>query len=234
MACVFDIHSDRAMFRKPYTTTSSVSYPFPPPTTVAGIVSAILGFANKSNETIGNAAYWEKMSGTQIAIKINTPIKWEIQTVNFLTTKQSQTGRVQIKHHYVKKPSYRIYLRGELEESLCRSLKKHQYTYTPYLGVAYALANITFIGQFPEKICNTTTVDTTFPITDPEGPLEPAMVKNNSLNKTEVPFEFSPKRDLKKVLDVLYKNTANPLHFKIPPKDLVLINDENVKFFPSW
>src|SRR6056297_898347 len=172
MACVFDIHSQRAMFRKPYTTTSSVSYPFPPPTAVAGIVSAILGFANKSDETIGNAAYWEKMSGTQIAIKINTPIKWETHTVNFQTTKQSQTGHVQIKHHFVKKPSYRIYLRGELEESLCHSLKNNQYTYTPYLGVAYAIAKITFIGQFPESTFTTDTVDTIFPITVPEEPFE--------------------------------------------------------------
>src|SRR6056297_1013276 len=180
MACVFDIQSERAMFRKPYTATSSVSYPFPPPTAVAGIVSAILGFANKSNEIIGHAAYWEKMAGTQIAIKINKPVQWDTQTVNFQTTKQSQTGRVQIKHHYVKKPSYRIYLRGELEEALCHSLKNNQYTYTPYLGVAYALANITFIGQFPESPLNSTTVDTIYPIPDPGDPIEPDMTKNNS------------------------------------------------------
>lgn len=234
MACVFDIHSERAMFRKPYTTTSSVSYPFPPPTAVAGMVSAILGFANKSDKIIGNAAYWDKMSGTQIAIKINNPVKWDTQTVNFLTTKQGQTGRVQIKHHYIKKPSYRIYLRGELEEPLCHSLKNQQYTYTPYLGVAYALANITFIGQFPETPFTTTTVDTIFPITDPDEPLEPDMTKNNSLNKTEIPFEFTPQRALKKVLDTLYKNSDSPLHFKTPPKNIHLINDESVKFFPTW
>jgi len=234
MACVFDIHSERAMFRKPYTTTSSVSYPFPPPTAVAGIVCAILGISNKSNERIGNAAYWEKMSGTQIAIRINKIVKWETQTVNFINTKKNQTGHVQIKHHYVKQPSYRIYLRGEMEEPLCRMLENQQTIYTPYLGVAYALAQIEYIGQFPQTAVETNSVDSVIPILDKIETIEPDMTKNRTLNKSEVPFEFNTDRALKHVIDVLYNTTAKPIYLNLQPDTIYQINNERVIFFPMW
>lgn len=234
MACVFDIHSERAMFRKPYTTTSSVSYPFPPPTAVAGIVCAILGISNKSNETIVNAAYWEKMTGTKIAIKINNPIKWETHTVNFLNTKKNETGHVQIKHHFIKNPSYRIYLCGELEESLCRMLEKRQVIYTPYLGVAYALAQIHYLGQYSQTPFEASSIDSVVPILDITETIEPDMAKNSSLNKTEIPFEFTTERTLKKVIDVLYNTTATTMYFNNQLEDIQQINNDTVRFFPLW
>jgi len=234
MACVFDIHSEHAMFRKPYTTTSSVSYPFPPPTAVAGIICAILGISNKSNEKIVSAAYWEKMAGTRIAIKINKPVKWETQTVNFINTKKDKIGHVQIKHHFIKKPSYRIYVCGELEESLCRMLEKQQTIYTPYLGVAYALAQINYLGQYQQTPVTTTAIDSVVPISDITETIEPDMTKNNSLNKTEMPFEFTTERTLKKIIDVMYNTTATPIYFINLLEDIHQINNDTVRFFPLW
>jgi CRISPR-associated protein Cas5h len=40
---VFDIWSDYAHFRRGYTTTSPLTYPFPTRTALTGIVAAILG-----------------------------------------------------------------------------------------------------------------------------------------------------------------------------------------------
>lgn len=40
---VFDLWGDLGHFKKPYTTTSPLSYAFPPRPTVAGIISAIVG-----------------------------------------------------------------------------------------------------------------------------------------------------------------------------------------------
>jgi len=42
-AVVFDVWSDYAHFRKPYTTTSSLTFTLPPPTAIAGLVGAIMG-----------------------------------------------------------------------------------------------------------------------------------------------------------------------------------------------
>lgn len=50
MALVFDITSEYAMFRKFYTTTSSISYPFPPPTAIGGLIAAIIGEENEADK----------------------------------------------------------------------------------------------------------------------------------------------------------------------------------------
>jgi CRISPR-associated protein Cas5h len=41
MPLVFDVYGSMAMFRKSYTTTSSVSFPFPPPRPLRGFSGAI-------------------------------------------------------------------------------------------------------------------------------------------------------------------------------------------------
>ena len=38
MAVVFEVSGRMAMFRKPYTTTSSISFAFPPPSAIAGLI----------------------------------------------------------------------------------------------------------------------------------------------------------------------------------------------------
>ena len=40
---VFDVESDLAHFRRPYTTTSALTFPIPPRTALCGLVGAILG-----------------------------------------------------------------------------------------------------------------------------------------------------------------------------------------------
>jgi len=40
---VFDLFGDFAHFRKYYTTTSPLTFSFPPPPTIAGILGAIYG-----------------------------------------------------------------------------------------------------------------------------------------------------------------------------------------------
>jgi len=40
---VFDVSSDYAHFRQPYSTTSSLTYAIPPRTAIFGLIGAILG-----------------------------------------------------------------------------------------------------------------------------------------------------------------------------------------------
>jgi len=47
---VFDIWGDYGHFRKFYTTTSPLTFSFPPPPTIAGILGAIYGTDKKTNE----------------------------------------------------------------------------------------------------------------------------------------------------------------------------------------
>jgi CRISPR-associated protein Cas5h len=87
VALVFDIEGDMALFRKPYTTTSMVSYPFPPPTAVAGMIAAIIGINHEASQNAKNARYWDKMTGVQIGIALQSPLRWINTAVNLMKLK---------------------------------------------------------------------------------------------------------------------------------------------------
>lgn len=59
VAAIFEARSPLAMFRKPYTTTSSVSFPFPPPTALAGSMAAVVGEGNGAGKEAFCAAFWK-------------------------------------------------------------------------------------------------------------------------------------------------------------------------------
>ncbi len=42
---VFDVAGEYGQFKRPYSPMSPVSYPFPPPTAVLGMLGAIAGYA---------------------------------------------------------------------------------------------------------------------------------------------------------------------------------------------
>ncbi len=152
MATAFEIKGPIALYRKPYTTTSTVSYPIPTPTAVAGLLAAILGLPNGSGKGSASANYWSAMSGTQIAIQRLNRTAWFSAAINFWNTKNPQNNpHIQIKHQFVRDPHYRIFVQGGLEEKLSNTLAAGRCHFTPNLGVAYALAELVFLGHFDPK-----------------------------------------------------------------------------------
>lgn len=207
MALVFDVSAEVALFRKSYTTTSQVSYPFPPPTAVAGLLAAILGLDHKAAQGSKNAAFWPALQGTCIAIGIKAPLRWFSTTINLLKFKSSNGDfgeHIQSKHQLVKKPRYRIYVSGgALYHELRRRLEKQEFIFTPYLGVAYALADINYLGEYDEQT-----------VTDPETwtdtvlPLYPGVQLNIAkcagIHRELVPFRMDEHRELKRTVTVIY------------------------------
>ena len=56
--------------------------------------------------------------------------------------------RIQVKHQFVIKPRYCIYVDGGIEGKLLYMLKRESFKFTLYLGTAYAIADIQYIGHF--------------------------------------------------------------------------------------
>ena len=77
----FDLTGPMAHFRKYFTNSSSLSYEFPPRTTVIGIVAGILGLERDS--------YYEDfgMRKCRIAVKIKEPTRSIQRTVNYISVK---------------------------------------------------------------------------------------------------------------------------------------------------
>ena len=146
---VFDVWGDYAHFRRGYTTTSPLTYPFPGRTTLAGLISAILGLPRDS---------YYKLFGkdnSAFALQILNPIRKIKITQNLIDTKtgfylwDNKGQRTQIPFEFIKKPKYRLYvwLEEEKFEDLINLIRGHNSVYTPYLGISECIANFEIFGE---------------------------------------------------------------------------------------
>ncbi|MCS7299874.1 MAG: type I-B CRISPR-associated protein Cas5b [Spirochaetia bacterium] len=166
---IFDIYGDFGHFRKFYTTASPLTYASPPPTTVRGIISAILGF-DKNN-------YIQKANNLDVAVKILNPVRKIRLGLNYVSTKASPLTinfkgikeRTQVFAEFLKEPRYRIFVKPRNEEgrdileTLNSLLAEGKTNYTVSLGLAYLLANVKYVGKGEvENIVTSKRVDTVF------------------------------------------------------------------------
>lgn len=148
----FDIWGDYAYFRRGYTTTSTISYPFPSRTTVSGLISGILGLPRDSYYTIFN------QENSKIGLNILNPIKKVRFNLNYINTKEGfilrdikgSGKRSQVQAEFLKNPKYRIYVGledNELINELYELLSNHKSIYTPYLGISECIANFKLVNN---------------------------------------------------------------------------------------
>jgi len=147
---VFDVWGDYAHFRKNYSTSSPLTYSFPPRTAIAGLIGAIAG--------LDKTEYFRHFSkgDAKIGCKILAPIKKVRIGENLIDTKSAVKmhlikNRTQIRFEFVKDPKYRIYL-FHSDEQLYGKIKEllvsHKSVYTPCLGLSQLICSYKFIGEF--------------------------------------------------------------------------------------
>ncbi len=208
---VFKIFGDLAFFRKFYTTSSPLTFPFPPPPTVRGMIAAILGL--KKNE------YLEKTRELWIGVKINSPIKKFRLGLNLINTKSSgrrfeptliaekkenKNPRTQIKAEFIKDPSYTLYIASEnnLFMKLYELLKEHKTHYTLSLGLSELLADFEFIGCYEaEKLEAAEKIHSVIPVASVK---ELDLEKISKIGKERIPVHMLPDRTVVKYEDVLF------------------------------
>lgn len=237
MALVFDIKGSMAMFRKSYTTTSSVSFPFPPPTALAGLLGAIVGFESESSSDACRASFWKKMRGSRVALRILRKGVISSHTTNFWNTKDPKKNpHIQVKHQFIFSPEYRIYVTGEIESHLQQHLENGTFVYTPYLGVAYALAEISYIGCYEEEIVEMDhgiAIDSIIPWQDG---MALNIMKSGGAFRERVPFAMNTERALKEAIDVLYSPSCDRKLFLLKKGDTHVSRcaQDTIVWFPYW
>lgn len=144
---IFDISGEFAHFRKFNTTTSPLTYPVPPRTTLAGMLGAIIG--------LGRFSFYDVFSREKafIAVQIINPIKKTSHAFNLVDTKKSFfniANRTQIEFDLIQNAHYRIFI-SVLDEKIYSQLQKNislnQTHFTPYLGLSQFTAKIDFIAE---------------------------------------------------------------------------------------
>lgn len=230
---VFDVWGDYAHFRKIETTTSPLTYPIPTGTSLAGLISAIIGLERDS--------YYEYFSPeyTRFAIKILNPLKKIRINLNLINTKKGfflwdikDNPRTRIPFEFVKEPKYRIYFctqHNQIYQKLKTCLEKHQSIYTPYLGISEFIANFEYINEYsvksPQEIGQNIEIATV--IRKDKAQLRIEEERRYGLER--IPLYMDRNRVVKEYVDVFLEMNGNPM--KIISGEYYTVGSENVVFF---
>lgn len=141
----FDIWGDYGYFRRGYTSTSTITYPFPSRTTIAGLISGIVGLEKDSYHD------FFKEDNSKIGLRILNPVKKMNINLNYINTKEGfllsdikNNPRVQVQAEFLKDVKYRIYVSlddNNLMEELYENLSEHKSVFTPCLGISECIAD---------------------------------------------------------------------------------------------
>jgi CRISPR-associated protein Cas5h len=157
---VFEVFGSLGHFRKFYTTSSALTYPFPPPTVLRGLVGAIIGIEREE--------YLTHTKDLKFALQILNPVKTLTVSVNFINTKgkggtfepslearskAEDSARTQVIQQLVKDPRYRVFVLGDgnVFETVREHVELRKFFYTPVLGTSEHIAEIEYVGTFEVK-----------------------------------------------------------------------------------
>jgi len=235
---VFDIWADYGHFRKFYTTSSPLTFSFPPPSTIAGILGAVYG--------VGKDEYLKKFSYDEckIALKIVNPVKKVRMGINLINTKggywtlysnQYHEPRTQIRTEFLKDPYFRIYFTHENEgifKALASLLKEHKSTYTVSLGLSELLADFKYVDEYNSKLkTDNEFVEFQTPVTESkliQNGLE--IESGKKYFKEKMPIKMNPERVVEKYDDVIFEPDGKTIKAKVQTY-FKLENGENITFF---
>ncbi|MCX7942667.1 MAG: type I-B CRISPR-associated protein Cas5b [Dictyoglomaceae bacterium] len=153
---IFDLYGKMAHFRKFYTNSSSLSYYFPPRTTIIGLIAGLLGYERDS--------YYEIFSpeNTKITLSIKSPLRKVMQMINYvwaenikqLNLSKGQHTQVPFEIIFPQNIKENIYYRiffhhknEEILEDLKNKIKTYTFCFPPYLGITEFVGNIEFVGE---------------------------------------------------------------------------------------
>ncbi len=229
---VFDVWGDYAHFRKNYSTSSPLTYSFPPRTALSGLIGAITG--------LDKAEYFRHFFkvDAKIGCKILTPVKKVRIGVNLIDTKSTGSvkmhlikNRTQIRFEFVKDPKYRTYF-SHSDDDFYKKLRKllinHQSVYTPCLGLSQLVCNFAFVGDFRMKRSSEEfqTIDS---VVLGKCILETDFEEGKEYFSEVMPCEMGEEREVTDYSEILFERTGKAIRAKA--KELWAVeNGERIVF----
>jgi len=237
-ALVFDVWGDYGHFRKFYTTSSPLTFSFPPPSSIAGILGAVYGAKKEEYIKIFS------LNKCNIALKIVNPVKKVRMGINYINTKgnywtlysnQYHEPRTQIRTEFLKDPYFRIYFTHENEKifkTLSCLLKEHKSTYTISLGLSELLADFKYVGEYGlETKADNELVEFQTPVTESkllQNGLE--IESGKKYFKEKLPINMNQERIVEKYDNVIFEPEGKTIKAKVKSY-YRLENGENIIFF---
>jgi CRISPR-associated protein Cas5h len=220
---VFDVWAPFAYFRKGFTTTTALTYPFMPRSAVEGLVGAILGLESKE--------YPNKLEYAKIAIGILNKVKktpfsmmhthvdaWKEFGLYLKTGSMHispEKFRARVKVEFLRDPKFRIYFshNKDIQDNLRCRLQNHETVFTPYLGTSSMIANFEYVGEYPYAIVTrdvTVHVSSVVPFTKtpPKIHIEDGMTFAFEQN---IPIHITEDREVTGYFDEVYSPTGSKI-----------------------
>lgn len=230
----FKIWGDYAHFKKFYTTTSPLTFEFPPPPTVIGIISAIIGLDKEEY-----LEHFQNPDDFKLALAIKNPIKKVRWTQNLIDTKHNFwciKNRTQIRIEFLKDSAYLIYFLHN-DEHLFNLLKSnlghHKSLYSVSLGLSELLANFELIDEI--EIENSQTddwidIDSVLPYSYLTDDSSIDFEVSREIFKVNYPILMKTNRIVNKREDILFERNGKPIKCKVK-QFWKTENGDNIVFF---
>ncbi|CCK81115.1 type I-B CRISPR-associated protein Cas5b [Desulfobacula toluolica] len=216
---VFKLWGDYGHFKKFYTTTSPLTFEFPPPVTVLGIVSAIIGLDKDS--------YLENFidpTRCHLAIGLERPVKKVRWTQNLIDTKRNFWkihNRTQIRTEFLKDPGFKFFFshkNPEIYDQLKENLMAHKSYYTISLGLSELLADFEFCGE--QTITPSTTdewqsIQSVVPCSALQDDQSIDFEEGKEIFKISYPVEMIPNRVVTRREDVIFERRGLPVTCRV-------------------
>lgn len=215
---VFDLWASFGHFKKPYTTTSPLTYSIPTRTGVSGIIAAVIGLKKSTY------AEYFTLDRAKIGIALKRPVKKVRIGENLINTKRSMgriINRTQIKMEFLKDPCYRIYFSHtdrSLYEKLKGCLAGHCTVYTVSMGLSENLADFCYIGEFTGRQASADREYVEIHSIIPKKILEKSHVDFNNEGEyfTEtIPLEMQNNREITEYGEVLFERNSRVIRTRI-------------------
>lgn len=228
---VFDIWGDYAHFRKYFTTSSPLTFSFPPKTSIYGVLGAILGLDKKEYLN----SFQDKEC--EVAISIINEIKKTRVPINYINTKDAIDmskikSRTQVNLEILKDCKYRIYVKhknNKIYEALKAMLIEKKCCYTISLGLSEFIANFNYIGEFEvEEVKGNNELVEISSIIKFDEDIKIKIEEDREYMKDTIYNEMNLERETTEFLSILYERTGKTIVTNISEYSLIAGGDRVV------
>jgi CRISPR-associated protein Cas5h len=233
---IFELSGPFAHYKKIFATTSALTYPLPPKTSLYGLVAAILGLEKTGNDYLNAFPEGSCRMGIQLMNAVATQ-RLSINLRPSFGSLRATENRKPTLMKFVDRPRYRIYLTYTdvaLYDKLKTMLTNGQSVYTPTLGLANLIAKVTYLGEGTAQATDATIVDSVIPKSKLLELLPTETGHGNRLMEAgQYAVEMLPSRDVTVRDSIILDRNAQPIPARVSALYCVTHANEtaNVIFF---
>lgn len=217
---VFEVTSEYARFRKPFTTTSTQTYKTICPTHVRGLIGAILGIDRRELHT--------KTADIKLAVSVCNDINKDTQSFNYTSLGNEDITTFQAHMEFLRDVKYKIYVEWD-DENLSKleyALARHRYEYSPYLGASEHLAKIELLGLFESEKLPRGVYKTSCVVS--EDSIIELVDFSSRLHRELIPISSDKNREYNKYSKVVYVTGGKEL--EIESENCIKVGDDYIVF----